>query len=272
MIEKIISCAQSGAARAALDIAIKLGMPYGGWAVAGDPAAVKYRLERMPGCSFKAVSEKAVAAARGSLFFHAGRDGLSLHGQFIQKAALHLNKPFLKVDLSRERGFAASRRVAAWIVEQRVSILHVDGDDDGRSSPAVADDAAQILEASIFLATMQTGVASPLQSVVQHTRHPRRQAPPTSLEAALNHLQASLSLKDKATIANLAAEELVSLHFTLGEYINTHFDLFTANIGLLSDCRRRSGRWDLAPEGMAAVIIRALWERLRDTCRIRIVK
>lgn len=272
MIEKIISCAQSGAARAALDIAIKLGLPYGGWAVQGDPAADKYRLEQLSGGAFKTVSEKAVAAARGSLFFHAGRGDRSLHGEFIQKAALRLNKPFLKVDLSRERGFPASQRVAAWIVEQRLTVLHVDGDDNGRSLPSVADDAAQILEASIFLATMQTGVTSPLQSVVQHTRQPRGQAPPTTLETALNHLQASLSLKDKATIANMAAEELISLHFTLGEYINTHFDIFTANTGLLTDCRRRSGRWGLAPEGMAAVIIRALWERLRDTCRIRIIK
>jgi predicted Rossmann-fold nucleotide-binding protein len=31
MIEKIISGGQTGADRAALDVAIKLGIPYGGW-------------------------------------------------------------------------------------------------------------------------------------------------------------------------------------------------------------------------------------------------
>jgi len=272
MIEKIISCAQSGAAAAALDIAIKLGLAYGGWYFESPPAADRYRLERLPGGSVRTVTEKAVAAALGSLFFSAGQGGLSLRGEFIQKTALHLNKPFLMVDLAHERGFSASQRAAAWIVEQRITILHVDGDDNGRSAPAVAEEVAQIMEASIFLATMQTGITSPLQSVVQNTRRPQPEAPPTTMEAALNHLQRSLSLKDKATIANMAAEELVSLHFTLGDYINTHFDLFTAGTGLLTDCRRRSGQWDLAPEGAAAVIIRALWERLRDTCRIRIIK
>ncbi|MEE4112942.1 MAG: hypothetical protein V2I40_09025, partial [Desulfobacteraceae bacterium] len=82
----------------------------------------------------------------------------------------------------------------------------------------------------------------------------------------------TLSLKDKAAIANMTLDELVSLHFTLGSYINTHFDLFTVNTALLTDCQRRSGQWRLAPKDAAAVIIRALWDRLRATCRIRIVK
>jgi hypothetical protein len=79
-------------------------------------------------------------------------------------------------------------------------------------------------------------------------------------------------LKDKTTIANMVADELLSLQSTLGNYINANFDLFTANRALLMDCQRTSGRAELAPEDAAAVIIRALWERLRATCRIRIVK
>jgi hypothetical protein len=92
------------------------------------------------------------------------------------------------------------------------------------------------------------------------------------VEAALDHLDRSLSLKDKATIANMVPEELISLHFTLGEYINTQFELFTTNHQLLADCRRIGGQKELAPKDAAAVIIQKLWERLRENYRIRIIK
>ena len=86
-------------------------------------------------------------------------------------------------------------------------------------------------------------MTSPLQSIVQKERliGPTSGIPsPQSLEAAIDHLERALSLKDKATIANMASEELVSLHFTLGDYINTHFDLFSANTTLLQDCREKT--------------------------------
>jgi hypothetical protein len=175
-------------------------------------------------------------------------------------------------DLSRENGFSASRRIAEWIADNRIQILHVDGEGQGRRVPSVADSVSKILEAVFFLSMMDTGVTSPLQSVVEQDRRPRRETPPQTMEAALNHLERTLSLKDRITIANMVADELVSLHFTLGDYINTHFDLFSTGSGLLTDCRRRSGRWDLAPEDAAAVIMRTLWDRLRATCRIRVVK
>jgi hypothetical protein len=272
MIEKIIACAPSGPAMAALDIAIRLGLDHGGWSLDDCPVAAKYRLERLSGGSFRSIAEKAVGAAHGSLFFADGQHILSLRGETIQKIAMRRNKPFLMLNLDRERGFSASRRIAEWIVVHRVAVLHVDGEGDPRPAPSVASEVAQIMEASFFLSTMQTGITSPLNSVVQKERSPQREIPPASMEAAVNHLQQSLSLKDKATIANMAVDELVSLHFTLGDYINNHFDLFSANTDLLADCRRHSGQWDLGPESMAALIIHALWERLRDTCRIRIIK
>jgi len=119
---------------------------------------------------------------------------------------------------------------------------------------------------------MDAGITLPAGSVVDHDHLDQKGAIAVTLEAAIDHLERTLSLKDRATIANMAAAELVSLQVTLGEYINRHFDLFTAGSGLLTDCRRRSGQWDLAPTDAAAVIIRSLWDRLRATCRIRIVK
>ena len=271
MIEKIISSGRPGAATAGLEVAIKLGLAHGGWCSEGEPVPDKYRLERLPDASYGSVTEKAIGAGQGTLYFMEG-ETTSLGFETTKRTALRLNKPLLMLNLARESGFFASRRIAVWIVENRIKVLHVDGEGDDRRSPFVADRVAQILEATFFLAMMETGITSPLPSVVNQERMPERESPPETMAAAMHHLEQSLSLKDKATIANMTAGELVSLYVTLGNYINTHFDLFTANTGLLTDCQRRSGRWDLAPKEAAAVIIRALWERLRTTCRIRVVK
>ncbi len=271
MIEKILSSGYPGAATAALDVAIKLGLAYGGWCRESEPVPDKYQIERLPDVSTPSVTEKSVGAGQGSLYFTDGKT-TSIRLETTKKSASHLNKPLLIQDLARESGFSASRRIAVWIVENRIRVLHVDGEGDSQISPGIAGNVAKILEAAFFLAMMETGITSPLQSVIAKQRMDQRVIPPESMEAALNHLERSLSLKDRATIANMTADELVSLHFTLGDYINTHFGLFTANNDLLTDCRRRTGQWGLAPKEAAAVIIRALWDRLRTTCRIRVVK
>lgn len=271
MIDKIIANGLSGAARTALDVAIKLGLDYGGWCRTEDAVAQRYHLNRISAASHQALVDKAVGAAHGSLYFVHGQPS-SVDLERHKKTALKLNKPFLLMDLAKERGFSASRRVAGWINENQIRILHVDGD-AADAQASVAESVAGILEATFFLAMMETGVTSPLQSIAQKKRFPQPVVPPPStMAAALDHLERSLSLKDKATIANMAGEELVSLHFTLGDYINTHFDLFTTNSPLLADCRQNAGRKDLLPADAAAVIIRRLWQRLRDTCRIRIIK
>lgn len=66
MIKKIISGGQTGAARAALDAAIRLGIPHGGWIPKGritekGPLPEKYRLQEMPTDSCPARTEQNVA-------------------------------------------------------------------------------------------------------------------------------------------------------------------------------------------------------------------
>ena len=271
MIEKIISSGKPGAAAAAIEVAIKLGVAYGGWCREGEPVPDKYQLEQLPDVSNRTIAEKAVEAGHGSLYFSTGETA-SLGLETIKKIALRLNKPLLIQDIDRENGFSVSRRIALWIDENRIEVLHVDGESKAHLSFSIADRVSKILESTFFLSMIETGIAAPLQSVVEQERRPQQKKPPATMLAAVNHLEKSLSLKDRTTIANMTADELVSLHFTLGSHINNHFDLFTTNTELLTDCQRQSGQWGLAPKDVAAVIIRALWDRLRATCRIRIVK
>ena len=65
MVNKIISGGQTGADQAALDVAIKLGIPHGGWIPKGrktesGPLPDKYLLQEMPNGSYAKRTEKNV--------------------------------------------------------------------------------------------------------------------------------------------------------------------------------------------------------------------
>ena len=65
MIQKIISGGQTGADQAALDAAIKLGIPHGGWIPKGRPTengklSDKYKLKEMPTKSYTKRTEQNV--------------------------------------------------------------------------------------------------------------------------------------------------------------------------------------------------------------------
>lgn len=73
LITKIISGAQTGADRAALDFAIEVGIPYGGWIPKGRKAedgSVPERydqLQEMPTASYPARTEKNIFESLGTL-------------------------------------------------------------------------------------------------------------------------------------------------------------------------------------------------------------
>jgi len=78
MITRIISGGQTGADRAALDVAIKLGIPHGGWIPKGrktekGPLPEKYQLQEMTTGSYPARTEKNVIESDGTLIIARGK-------------------------------------------------------------------------------------------------------------------------------------------------------------------------------------------------------
>jgi hypothetical protein len=86
-------------------------------------------------------------------------------------------------------------------------------------------------------------------------------------------LIAELPLKDKTRLAGMAEAELDRLHPSLGQYIQTNYRLAFDNTRLLASCREMAGGDEtLDVDAAVQVIIRSLWERLRQTHRLRRVK
>jgi hypothetical protein len=78
MIKKIISGGQTGADRAALDVALKFDIPHGGWIPKGrkaedGPLPEQYQLQEMPTASYPKRTEQNVIDSDGTLIISRGK-------------------------------------------------------------------------------------------------------------------------------------------------------------------------------------------------------
>ena len=130
MIEKIISGGQTGADRAALDAAIEIGIPHGGWVPKGrlaEDGVVPpfYHLSEMPTDSYAVRTEQNVEGSDGTLLLSHGplSGGSSLTQELTQKH----DRPCMHIDLNRTTAFKAAAMIAAWITLHAIRTLNVAG-------------------------------------------------------------------------------------------------------------------------------------------------
>lgn len=261
MIKKIISGGQTGADRAALDVAIALGIPHGGWVPKGritekGPLPEKYRLQEMATDSYPKRTEQNVMDSDGTLIIARGK--LTGGADYTRQMTLKHKKQLLGIDLDQTDLYNAASLVASWIKMRRITILNVAGPRASKDQQ-IYSDVINILERAIqILRDEENGSDTKPQQ-------------PKTVNEAVERLISDLSLKYKTAIANMDEDDLIKLHFSLGLSIRNTF-LHPRNEQLLESCRFLSQdkylHWDQAP----AVIIKALWERLRETHKLRIVE
>lgn len=148
MLKKIISGGQTGVDRAALDVAMRLGMKHGGWIPKGrrsedGPLPVQYRLQEMPTEEYAARTEKNVLEADGTLIISRGTPTGGT--DYTRKMALKHSKHLLHIDLSLgQRPSDAGSVIASWIELNRVETLNVAGP-RASNDPNIYMDATNIL-------------------------------------------------------------------------------------------------------------------------------
>jgi hypothetical protein len=130
MIKKIISGGQTGADQAALDVAIELGIPHGGWIGKGRKTEAgrlreKYQLKEMPTAEYVKRTEQNVIDSDGTLIITHGE--LTGGTQYTAKMALKHNKPWMHVDANELSVEAAVHIIRAWISGNEVEVLNVAG-------------------------------------------------------------------------------------------------------------------------------------------------
>ena len=133
-IEKIISGGQTGVDRAALDVAMELGIPCGGWCPQGRRAEdgripERYPLQEASSKEYPVRTRLNVEDSDGTLVLTAGNPtgGTAL----TLKLARQLHKPFLLVDLARD---ASPSVLRPWLQENHIGVLNIAGPREGESS------------------------------------------------------------------------------------------------------------------------------------------
>lgn len=127
MFEKVVSGGQTGVDRAALDAALELGLPCGGWCPKGRKAEdgaipPRYPLIETPSAEYAQRTEWNVRDSDATMALTRGTptEGTA----FTIEVAKKLGKPCLILNLSDQPNPLIARQ---WLTEQNIRILNVAG-------------------------------------------------------------------------------------------------------------------------------------------------
>jgi len=131
-ISKIVSGGQTGVDRAALDVAIFLGIEHGGWCPAdrrSEDGAVpqRYQLKETDQRNYTFRTEKNVVDSDGTLVLYC--HNLSGGTALTCRLAYKHRRPLLSIDLVDDESHqeAQSNKVVQWLMAENISVLNVAG-------------------------------------------------------------------------------------------------------------------------------------------------
>ena len=127
---KIISGGQTGADRAALDAAIHMNIPHGGWLPRGrktedGPLPQHYALLELESDNYRLRTEKNVVAGDGTLIVAFGT--LTGGTALTESLAIKYDRPCLVLDLEQISQSQAVTAAEIWLKRERISVLNVAG-------------------------------------------------------------------------------------------------------------------------------------------------
>jgi hypothetical protein len=127
---KIISGGQTGADRAALDAAIELSIPYGGWLPRGrkaedGPVPKHYQLQEMASPDYRDRTRKNILDSDGTLIVSFGP--LTGGSALTEALAIRHNRPCLHLDMEHISSDKAVAALEQWLQKFEISTLNVAG-------------------------------------------------------------------------------------------------------------------------------------------------
>jgi hypothetical protein len=143
---RVVSGGQTGVDRAALDVAIALGIPHGGWCPHGRRAEdgvipARYALVEHESADYAARTQANVADADATLIL--ARGPLSGGTALTRDLARRLRKPFLIVELGTGPDPKAVRE---WLAGHAVGVLNVAGPRESQR-PGIGEEARAFFHA-----------------------------------------------------------------------------------------------------------------------------
>ena len=141
---RIVSGGQTGVDQAALDAAIELNIPHGGWCPRGrlcesGRIPSKYKLMELTSADYAARTQQNVIDSDGTLIIYQGR--LQGGTALTYRVARQLQKPVMRVRLDVKPDFES---IVKWLNENSIRVLNVAGP-RGSSNPELYQIATDFL-------------------------------------------------------------------------------------------------------------------------------
>ncbi len=144
MLARVVSGGQTGVDRAALDVALDLGLSCGGWCPKGrkaedGPLTDRYPRTDTPSAEYAQRTEWNVRDSHGTLVLSRGAPTQGT--AFTVEGARRMRKPCLVVDLDQA---PSPLQIHAWLHQHEIVVLNVAGSRESRC-PGIYAQAATLL-------------------------------------------------------------------------------------------------------------------------------
>jgi hypothetical protein len=149
-LQRIVSGGQTGVDRAALDAAIAIGIPHGGWCPRGrlaEDGAIpeRYALRETASDEYPVRTRQNVLDSDGTLIIY--RVIMMGGTRLTANLAREHRKPFLSLDLTEDIDLAA---IQQWLVRHQIKVLNVAGPRES-TSPGMTAEAFRLIKQLLSL-------------------------------------------------------------------------------------------------------------------------
>jgi hypothetical protein len=158
-ITKLVSGAQTGADRAALDVAIRHGFPHGGWCPKGrkaedGPIGGQYQLRETPSASYLQRTEWNVRDTDGTVVFTLSKDVTGGSLRTMDFASKH-KKPCAHI--SRAGTYQPAEALLRFVEEHGIKVLNVAGSRESKE-PGLHLWVMQVIDDAFFWGVSHPGM------------------------------------------------------------------------------------------------------------------
>jgi len=272
MLRKIISGGQTGADRAAIDLAIKLSIPHGGWISKGrktesGPLPLKYKLREMDTYDYPSRTKQNIIDSHGTVILSKGR--LSGGSALTKSFSKVVGKPNCHIDLANNDSFEAAIILHSFILENQIEILNVAG---SRAShdPGIYFDVRSILEAVLYMMFLDSTHEEKIKALIP--AESGNMDFPKTKEEAVELIAKELPLKTKTIIARLPEAQIKYLYFGWLDYLRQRIGLDSGNEALFIQMRGGADSMEFTIEDGVMEIVKSLKQDLEIHYGLKVIK
>ena len=272
MLKKIISGGQTGADRAALDVALKFNIDHGGWIPKGRRTEAgrlndKYKLTETETEDYRERTKLNITDSHATVII--SRGDLTGGSKFTQTFAKVVGRPNCHIDLMQSEEFEAAIILKSFILENQIRILNVAGPRQS-SLPGIYADVKTVLEVALYLLFLDSRADKLTRAHIPSD--PVSENLPKDLNSSVVLLHHDLPLKTRNFIARTKQDDILALYFTFLDYIRHRVGFNAENKQLLNDCAAWLDDPSCSIEDAVMVILKQFKHELEKDHILRVVQ